>query len=135
MPLYNSNVTTNTPMTALYPGDSFLLFNGETPIAGQNSQQVVIARKDLDTPSSVSVELIFPADPGAFEFDICDADTDTPDAYLVLPAIGQILAAVAGVGGKFVVRVESVPIKANFLLLRCVTASANGKSVIAKVSR
>jgi len=134
MPAYNTHVRTGSPMTVIQPGDQFLFFNNETPIAGQQSQQVAVGRKDVDTVASVSVELQFPADPGAFQFDLQDADTDTPDAYLTPPG-GSMLVAKQGPGGKFFARLEMVPIKGTWIVLTCVVASANAQPVIAKVSR
>jgi hypothetical protein len=134
MPNYNNHVKTGSPMTVLYPGDQFLFFNAETPIATQQSQQVAIGKRDADQPASISLELQFPADPGAFQFDLQDADTDTPDGYLSIPG-GSINAAKQGPGGKFFARVELVPFKGTFLLLTCVVASANAQPVTAKVTR
>lgn len=131
MPLYNA--AQNVP--AIYPGDSISVFNAEAPAAGQVSQQVNLPLDPLGNPASLSVELLFSANPGAYEFDIVDADTDIPDAYVPIPAIGQMTVAQAGVV-KFVDRREMAPIKGKFAALRCVTPITNGGvTMVAKFSR
>jgi hypothetical protein len=45
MPAYNANKTTNTPLTAIYPGDQpAMVVNAEQPIAGTKHQQVALGR-------------------------------------------------------------------------------------------
>jgi hypothetical protein len=130
MPLYNSQ-----PMQAVYPGDSANVFNAEAPLANQSSIALNLPVKDADQPPYISVELLFSAAPGVFEFDIQEADTDTDDAYITVPAVGQITTAQAG-AVKSVARVDLVPLKAKFVRLKCVTPITNGGvTVIAKVSR
>jgi hypothetical protein len=127
MPLYNANVPSNSPVPALQPGDALgvTLFN-EIPAAGALSQQIFVARKDNGQSASISLEFTFPSNPGVFEFDILDADTDAIDNYIVIPAVGQVINAAAGPGGvKFTARVELSPFRANFLAVQCVTPNAN----------
>lgn len=133
-PLYNAQVVGGSPLTAIYPGDSFLAFNAETPAAGQASQAVALAPKDADQPGSISVELTFSAAPGVFEFDIQVSDTDADDDYIVVPAVGQITTAQAG-KVKSVARVELSPLVARFMRILCVTPITNGGvTVTAKIS-
>lgn len=98
MPLYNSQVISNSPVQALQPGDALgvTLWNNEQPVAGQLSQQVAVARKDNGQSANISLEFTFPSDPGAFEFDIMDSDTDAIDNYNIIPAVGQVNNAATG---------------------------------------
>jgi hypothetical protein len=121
-------------MQAVYPGESVNVLNAESPAAGQSSIAVFLAPKDVDQPGSVSIELLFSGAPGAFEFDVQVADTDTDDAYITVPAVGQITTAQAGTV-KSVARLELSPVVARFIRLKCVTPiTTGGVTVIAKIS-
>lgn len=134
MPLYNSQVISNSPVPALYPGDlGVTLWNNEQPLAGQVSQQVAVARKDNGQPANISLEFTFPSNPGVFEFDILDSDTDAIDNYIVVPAVGQVTNSAAGPAGvKFTARVELAPFRGNFLAVQCVTPNANAVNALVR---
>lgn len=128
-------MVSNSPVPALQPGDALgvTLFNNEQPAANQLSQQVAVARKDNGRPAAISLEFTFPSNPGVFEFDILDSDTDSIDNYILVPAVGQVINAAAGPGGvKFTARVELSPFRGNFLAVLCVTPNANAVNALVR---
>lgn len=127
MPLYNSQLISNSPLNALYPGDTIALFNNETPLNNQASIMVAIAPKEGREFPGVAVEFIWPADPGAFNFRIQGADTDTDAAYFTEGA-GTVVSPATGPqsDGSFRARVELKPWLAKFCRVKVFIQSANG---------
>jgi len=118
------------PPIALWPGDTKLLFNAEALTAPQASDRVALGMGPYDNvPASLSVELIFSADPGAFEADLQDADTDADANYVDVPG-GQL----TGVNASFVGRIELVPIKGRFVRLNLKTLT-NAVNCTARIVR
>jgi hypothetical protein len=136
----------------LYPGDQGYAYGTVAPYAstptgesrtatvlatGTSSQAFCIA-PNINTPGnapSISLEIIFSGDPGAFNFQIQDADTDATSNYVTVPTGGTITAAANLSGSTFVARVELVPIKGSFVRLKTSTQTANAVTCIAKFTR
>jgi len=85
MPAYNS---TNPPY-AIYPGDSAIVQNaadgtaGTAPfVAGFRTQQIAIGRRDGESLSPYTVQIVFSGAPGAVEADVCESDIDTAGSYI-----------------------------------------------------
>ena len=130
MPLYGSQ-----QIQSLIPGDLPLtLFNAETPLTGQSSIAFTVMPKPHGAPVALSFEFLFAGAPGVFEFDIQDADTETGDAYLLIPAVGQVQVATLGPGGKAVARVELWPTRGTFFRVLCLTQNANAVACTVKVT-
>lgn len=128
MPLYGSQT-----VVSVIPGDLPLtLFNAETPQTGQSSIAFSVMPKPHGSPVALSFEFTFAANPGAFEFDIQDADTEFEDNYLLVPAVGQVQASQGPQkNGKFVARVELSPTRGTFF--RVFTALQNANAVASTV--
>lgn len=132
-PLYNSQVATNSPLHAIYPGDTFPLFSAESPLTGQASIQVPIGELWQRRVTGISVEIIFSANPGAFNFQIQGADTDNPAAYFT-EGSGTVNQSTAMADGTFRARVELSPWVAKFMRLLINTQTANAVTVSANVT-
>ena len=118
------------PPRSITLGESLLVFDAETPAPPQASAQAALASAFDNTAPSISVEISFSGDPGAFEIDIQDADTDADKFYQTIPAGGVISA----VSANFTARTELVPIKGRFVRLKLVTRT-NAVALTAKISR
>lgn len=124
-----------SPPPTLNPGDSITVFYQERPLSATYSQQVSIPNVNTQPDASISLEFTWPTDPGAFNYQIQDADTDTTDAYQTIPTAGTVTSAVAGPGGTYGARVELSPYKARFLRIYVNTQTANNVKGTVKVSR
>ncbi len=125
MPAYGT-----IPPPALYPGDSGVAFNAEQPASGVASQAFALGNVWENYPQSISMEVQFAGVPGAFEFDIQTADTDTANAYNT-EANGTLTTVNAGNWG----RVELTGIKAKFARVLCKTQNANAVNATVKLNR
>lgn len=138
MPLYGSQIATNSPLPCLMQsGDSVLLFNAESPLTGQLSLAVAIAQaQGSGAQKAVSVEITFSGNPGTFQFNVQDSDTDAQDNYLNVPSGGQLTTATGpGNAGKYVTKTELVPFAGMFIALKCTTQNQNAVTVTAKVTQ
>lgn len=126
MPLYNSQVISNSPLNCLYPGDTIALFNNETPQNNQASIAVAIAPKEGRDLPGLSFDFTWPADPGAFNFRIQGANIDTDAAYLT-EGSGTVVSPATGPqsDGSFISRVELKPWLAKFVRVKVFIQSAN----------
>ena len=132
-PAYNA-----APAPDLLAGSCALLYNAEQPSTGAFSQQFHIpaANQFQPAPSAISFELIWAANPGAFNIQIQDADTDATGNYTTLSATaGTITSSPQSPGGVYVSRVELNPWRANYGRLYVNTQSANAVNLTAKVCR
>lgn len=127
MPAYN----TLNPPTALYPGDSGLAFNAEQPATGELSQQFALAPFQGNSPAAVSVEIVFAANPGAFQLQVWESDTDTLNDYIEVSAAG----AVTTVNWNFVARVDLSPFLGAFIAIACIAAAGNAVNLTCKITR
>jgi hypothetical protein len=126
MPAYQ----TTGSITALYPGDQVLAFNAEKPASGTLSQQFAIAPNNVDPPS-VNIEVLFAGAPGAFEFDVYEADTDVSTNYRQVPVSGAISAVDANNGA----RLDLSPFTGTFIAIFCKTQNANSVNATVKITR
>src|SRR5690242_16889025 len=113
MPVY---ATTNNP-SAVYPGDSVSVINAEASTvypSGTASQQVAVGNVWNGNAINVSMEVQFSGNPGAFEIDLQDADTDSTNAYQNVPGCALTTATQASGSGAFFARCEA-PVKAKFM--------------------
>lgn len=126
MPLYNSQVISNSPLTQLFPGDTFPLFNNEFPLNTQASIAIAVTPKEGRDLPGLAFEFIWPADPGAFNFRIQGADTDADGSYFTEGAGTVVSPANAQPDGTFRARVELKPWMAKFCRVKVFIQSANG---------
>jgi hypothetical protein len=135
-PLYNSQVTSNSPLQMIAPGDpaSVNLFNVETPVAGQSSIAVAIQPRTASSgPTTVSLEFSCPGGIGAGVFQIQDADVDADANYTSINFGGNSpgTIATANMNASGVTRVE-LQTAARFLRVKCTTAPGAAITVRAR---
>lgn len=123
MPAYK----TLTLPPALYPGDSYLVFNSEDPANAELSERVALGPDPDGLSQKLSVEIVMASAPGAFEFDLQTSDTDVSTDFVSNPT------TITAVTANNVARVEYINIVAKFAALLCVTSP--GVSVVAKITR
>jgi hypothetical protein len=107
--------TLTTP-SALYPGDSFNCINSEASSvypAGTAGERVALAQNQDGSPRTISMELAFSVNPGAFTIGLQTADTDIAGAYQNEPNGVITAAAQQGGAGLYYARVE-LQVKAKF---------------------
>lgn len=121
------NFGSQSPLTALYQGDSKVVWQAESPGAGATSQEVALAVIPGNSGVSLSVEIVFHADPGAFEVDLMTSDTDTLADFT---SIKTITTDTTG----FVARAEVSPVVANFACLFIKTLTNNVQIDSAKIT-
>lgn len=120
-----------TNPSALYPGDIGLAFNAEAPVINELSQQFAIPRYQGQSQTSLSVEFVFSAIPGTFQFQVWEADTDTPNDYIEVSAGG----AVTTVNGNNVARIDLAPFLGSFIAIACIAATQNVCNLTCKITR
>lgn len=116
MPAYGASST----VTALYPGDSKDVIVNETPLTNYVSERAALYQDQQGVGGKLSVEIVFNAAPGAFEYDVQTSDTDV-SANFVTEAAG----AIAAVNANNVARLELNNVFAKFARLLCKTQNAN----------
>jgi hypothetical protein len=132
-PAYNAS-----PAIDLLAGSCVNLYSAEQPATGAFSQQFRLpaANQFQPAPTAVSFELVWAANPGAFNIQIQDADTDATGNYTTLSApAGTVTSSPQSAGGAYVSRVELNPWRANYGRLYVNTQSANAVNLTAKVCR
>jgi len=129
MPLYG------TQHISITPGDpsAALLFNAETPATGAASIAVAIEQQSGRVINGLVLELVFAASPGAFNYQIQGADTDS-DADFLTEGSGTVISSTGPQSdGTFVARVELSLWLANFVRIKVAQQNANGVAVTARV--
>lgn len=135
MPAYNANAATNSPLTAIYPGDApYLVWNVEAPTTGTASQQVALGQPYLGEPQQISVAIIFSVDPSSFAIDIQTADTDAAINYVSEPGYQQGVGSPNYNATNFTVRVE-LNVRAAFVRLIMTTQIGSAATCKATISR
>lgn len=135
----------------LYPGDQGLAFGTIAPYSttvvgeaqsiaatGAASQAFAIATNNLtpDNPPSISLALTFSANPGAFNYQVQDADTDVDSEYITMQTGTITGPAVNQSGGTYVFRAEFIGVlKGMFVRVKVSSQTANVVTVIAKFTR
>ena len=129
--------TYGTSPVTLNPGCQVLFASTDgTPITtGTFSQQFYLPTAGQGVVSAVSFELVWSGNPGAFNIQIQDADTDLTGNYVTLAVAGTITSSPQSAGGTYVSRVELNPWRAQYGRLYVNTQAANSVSLTAKVCR
>ena len=125
MPSYNA--FTNAP--ALYPGDSFLVFKAEALTTGQMSQQVALPTNWASGAKGVRVEIDFNANPGAYELDVmeCDSDQNGSSEYQQVPTGGSLTTVTTGPNGASTHQSsDQIPVAGQMLAIYVKAQPANG---------
>jgi len=139
MPSYN----TQFPPPALFsfgPGNFALVFNSETVLAAEYSQQVNLPAGPTAGQRGIRVQIDHSAAPGNCEYYILEADNDAAGQldYTEAPNGGDLTQAnlVAGPNGAGTrLSTDLIPIAGQFVLIYVKTAPANAVKVTARISR
>jgi hypothetical protein len=135
MPVYNSQLP--PPFLGRdFPLNNFLVFKAETLLTGEFSQQLQIPTGL--SAKGVRVELDFSANPGAYEIDVMEADTDLngPQEYQQVPSGGQLNTVTVGPNGANTHQSSDlIPVAGQFVCLYVRTAPANAVTATARISR
>ena len=100
----------------LYENRQVFLFENETVAAGTSSIAYQLRReRGAFYPWGISLEFWFSADPGAFEIDLQDADTDQDSHYVTVNAI------TTGLNASYVTRIELPSFYAKYVRVKLVT--------------
>ena len=116
---------------AIYPGDQVLAYSAEQPATGTASTAFAVGPIVGNDVPAISVEVQFVAAPGAFEFDIQEADVDVAADYVTIPTAGVINA----VNGAFHARVDLNPFMGAFVRINTVTQNANATNATVRITR
>lgn len=132
-PLYNSQATSNSPLVFIYPGDTYTLFNAESPLTGQSSIAVYISNSAEREVNGLALELVFSANPGTFNFRIQGSDSDADSSYFTEGA-GTVTTATQEADGTYRMRVELSPWVTKFMRLNINMQTQNNVTVTARVT-
>lgn len=110
----------------------------EIPTVGESSIEFCLAKDEKDGSGiypNVGIELLFSANPGAFNIQLQEADTPADGLYITPTPNAFTITAVAQVGntGFYAARVDLGTIGSRFIRL-FVSALANAVGLIAKVT-
>lgn len=143
-----TNVNSTPPPYCLSPGDSFYLLGtptntrrsigpdnvtGETPIAGQASDRVAIAHLHPSIVPNVGVELIFSANPGAFNLQLQEADSDADGLFITPSPAAFTITSATLVGALYVARVDVGTFGSRFIRMLC-SLNPNAVAIIARIT-
>jgi hypothetical protein len=84
MPNYNANVA---PRILALGNPQSLLFNNETVAAGEVSERVTLPQSPDRPLRGISFELSCDSDPGVFQIDVQEADTDSTAFYISIQSL------------------------------------------------
>jgi hypothetical protein len=152
-PAYNTLVGASFQQIprALYPGTSAYLFGTrktaqlppasdnvsfETPGAGQASIPVDMGSQggaNVSIVPNVGLELIFNANPGAFNIQVQEADTDADGCFITPAPAAFTITAATQVGAFWVARVDLGTIGSGLVRLLC-SANPNAVGILAKLT-
>lgn len=130
-------------MTAYVAGDAVVLYasdkaqfsvwSAESPVTLAVSRAVEVDSSQVPSDRTLTVELVFSGNPGTFEIDVQEADTNE-DAAFINTAINAIInaATVSSDGVTYRARATYVQWDARFARLRMVNDPANAVTVTAK---
>lgn len=111
------NYQNTYPPIAVFPGDTFLSFNNESPTPPQSGAQVAVARPyGVDDPSSVGVDIRYATAPTAVQVDIQTSIDDVDANY-------NIVYSSTKTGGE---HVNIVNLKGRFVRARLVSQTGGG---------
>ncbi len=134
MPLFNSQVVTNSGLNCIYPGDTFTLFNGETPQTGQSSIAVGVAENPARSTTSLAFDFFWATNPGAFNFQIQGSDDALVDSAYFTEGSGTVTVVTAQADGSFRARVELTPWVAKLVRVKVAAQSSNAVACTVKVT-
>ncbi len=130
MPSYN---TISTSIPALYPQDSYLLFDAESTATITKSQQVVLANDNVGQGRQTCViEGFFSGAPGVFVLLVQFADTDSEN-YYIAPTNGGTINAVTG-ANHFSFQYDAPGVLGRFIRAN-LSSCANSVNLTVKVTR
>lgn len=125
-PLYNSQALGGGQLASAWPGMpvDILLFNGETPAAGQASIAFALTPKTASAgPQTVSLQFECPGGIGSGVFQIQDADNDVAADYCSInfggASPGVVNSTTVNASGTARVELQTA---ARFVRVLCVTA-------------
>lgn len=119
----------------LVPGNCISVLYNEQPPSGSFSQQVSIPTRDEQPTANLSFEFRFAGNPGAFNEQIQDADTDATGNYVTLPTAGTVTSCPVTAGGSYTCRVELNPWRGNFARIYTDSQNANAVNLTVQVCR
>ena len=109
----------------------------ETPVAPYASIAITSGRKEAGYAPSLSVQILFNANPGAFNVQLQEADTDADGCYITPSnsAFTMTTSTQIQASGIYVVRADLVPLGGRFQRLFIPTnGNPNAVGMIAKLS-
>ncbi len=113
MPNYNAQV----PPYAIFPGDTALAFNAESPAVGQASQQFALGRPyGVDDPWAIGVDISYASAPTSVQLDIQTSIDDVDANY-------QSVFSSTKTGGE---HVNATGLKGRFVRAKLVAKSGGG---------
>lgn len=132
MPNYGTPVAGSVP-TSLKAGDSAYFWNAESPEPSVPvaSLEVCIPVQEGGPAPAVSIELVFGGAPGAFSFQLQEADTDTANDFITPSAAAYTITSV---NSNNVARSDLIPTAGRFLR-GYLSSLANNVTVTAKITR
>jgi hypothetical protein len=138
MPSYN---TRNPPpfLGYTFPDNNYLGFNAEALAAGEFSQQVQIPIGPVAGQKGIRVEVDFNQNPGAFELDVMESDSDLNGSlnYQQVPSGGQINTVTNGMNGANTHQsTDLIPVAGQFVCIFVKTPPANaGTTATVRITR
>ena len=139
MPAYG----TQTSVPALFPfppENSFLVFNVDTLVTGEYSQQVSLPPGPTAGARGIRVQIDFSADPGACEFYVMEGDNDAAGSadYDLVPSGGDLVYGNITTGPKGVntrLSTDLIAIAGQFTCLFVKTKATNAVTCTARITR
>lgn len=134
MPAYRQG-TASLPLTFIKPGDVVKVWDTETPLTNTASQPLALDPGRLEGDERLSVQLIFPSDPGTFTVDLQTSDTDADGDYVT--EVGATLTAANLNAAKTSARIPGGGwnVKARFARLFQTLQSSNAVTQVGTIGR
>ena len=149
VPNYGSGSPPQALPLALHPGGSAYLFGvrtnsanplgpgniaAEKPASGASSLAVCLAQSaKVSVVPNVGLEIIFSANPGAFNLQLQETDTDADGCYITPSPSAFTITAATQIGVQYVARVDLGTIGSRFARLN-VNSNPNNVGIIARLT-
>jgi hypothetical protein len=137
-PAYN----TKSPPPSLstwHPGNRELVFKLDTLTTGMFSQQVSVPSGPTTGQRGIRVEIDFSVNPGAYEIDVMESDSDFENGsteYQQVPTGGALTTVTTGVNGASTHQSSDlIPVAGQFVCLYVKTQPANACTCTARITR
>lgn len=121
------------------PGNRYLAFNADTLTTGMFSERVHIPTGPTAGARGIRVELDFSVNPGAYEIDVMESDSDFENGsaeYQQVPAGGSLTTVTNGVNGANTHQSsDQIAIAGQFVCLYVKTQPANACTCTARITR